>query len=218
MSSRDDHAVAHARSRAHDRPAHNGRPDGSAPDAHRDSMFATVLVREDDRNSAEPGLYSCAGLRSSYSDCSDRYAHGVPPSLGGNYTLPGQGAGVRVEAGGCTGGVDYPCGGAGSCGGCAPPSLCGGDGCGDYYKPFPVALGYAAYVSPTVAPSNFETAFLGSWRVAVPRSCDRSVTVNILERINASGPRYAGYTRFGDVLVPSSLNATDRRRVALSLQ
>jgi len=202
MPTRNDAAVRHAVAR--------GRAPGSAP--HSAGGVAPTLadLREDFscgcRGSQSPlgagcppcgAQLPCAGLRASYSNCDAAACPlQVPPSLcGPGWTTYGGGCGARRDTPGCA----------------------GLGNCGEYYSPFPVALGYAAYVSPTTSPAFFTTAYLGPWRVAVPAAYDYEESNQLLERINAAGPQAAGYRRFGNTLVPAYLDAVGRRRVALSL-
>lgn len=173
MSTRDDKAVAHARSRAGDRARINGVV---TPAAHF-TVHSLAPVRDDTSYTAvrcgpppaacscgcsaacscpascscgcnaDPTRYAprlaCSALRSSYSACDDMYAHGVPPSMYPVGPGPSTACGARGGAGWKS-----------SSGGChatvpgvgGPCGPCAGTGCGGcdvYSNPFPTALNNA---------------------------------------------------------------------------
>jgi len=73
-----------------------------------------------------------------------------------------------------------------------------------------VPIGFARYKVPYIDPNKFKFYWLSGLRVAIPANFSKSNALTILTAISRSGPRYAGYTKIGDTLVPSVLSLGDR--------
>ena len=76
-----------------------------------------------------------------------------------------------------------------------------------------VPVGYARYISPVVDPARFAYVRLGAWRVAVPRRLCAPGRAALLKKLYVHGPGPAGYVRWGDTLVPASLEPGDRATI-----